>query len=291
MPTIFFGLGATKAGTSWLHDYLSAHPEVKMPVAKELHYYDARFRRRVPDQLAKLDAIEADLQARLDRAGDPAAQGRLTQRLSELRAYRPILAATGSDMQFRDFLTNCGQDARVVGDITPAYALLPPRVLARMQNLGTQVRFLYILRDPIDRLWSNVRMRAGQTLRDGADLATHAYAIFDQWLSGDIASLNRRTDYVGILRRLQVALAPENLRLMFYERLFTPEAIGALCAFLGLTARKANFGKLVHAGIPVPLDDARRLQARVLLRPQYDFVRRRLGDLPTRWRENMGDEA
>ncbi|NIJ43343.1 hypothetical protein FHS78_003657 [Parvibaculum indicum] len=38
------GVGAQKAGTSWLHDYLERRPEVFMPSPwKELHYFDARY--------------------------------------------------------------------------------------------------------------------------------------------------------------------------------------------------------------------------------------------------------
>ena len=34
------GVGAQKCGTTWLHGYLSGHPQVQMPALKELHYFD-----------------------------------------------------------------------------------------------------------------------------------------------------------------------------------------------------------------------------------------------------------
>ena len=37
--TVLFGIGAQKAGTSWLHSVLSSHPECHLPV-KEVHYFD-----------------------------------------------------------------------------------------------------------------------------------------------------------------------------------------------------------------------------------------------------------
>ena len=36
----FLGLGTQKGGTTTLHELLSAHPEVFLPAAKELHYFD-----------------------------------------------------------------------------------------------------------------------------------------------------------------------------------------------------------------------------------------------------------
>lgn len=39
----FLGIGAQKAGTTWLHTMLSQHPMLKLPQAKELHYWDKQF--------------------------------------------------------------------------------------------------------------------------------------------------------------------------------------------------------------------------------------------------------
>ena len=36
----FLGIGAQKAGTSWLHTNLRHHPQIFMPKTKELHYFD-----------------------------------------------------------------------------------------------------------------------------------------------------------------------------------------------------------------------------------------------------------
>lgn len=37
---LLLGIGAPKAGTTWLYDYLSTHPEVHVPRTKELHYFN-----------------------------------------------------------------------------------------------------------------------------------------------------------------------------------------------------------------------------------------------------------
>lgn len=39
----FLGLGAQKAGTTWLHEMLSLHPQLALPKDKELHYWDKQF--------------------------------------------------------------------------------------------------------------------------------------------------------------------------------------------------------------------------------------------------------
>lgn len=42
LPT-FLGIGAPKAGTTWIHDLLGGHPDVLVPDRKELHYFDRSF--------------------------------------------------------------------------------------------------------------------------------------------------------------------------------------------------------------------------------------------------------
>jgi len=38
----FLGIGAQKAGTTWLYEQLAAHPQIGFPGGKEVHYWDAR---------------------------------------------------------------------------------------------------------------------------------------------------------------------------------------------------------------------------------------------------------
>ena len=40
----FLIVGAQKAGTTWLHRNLRAHPQVWMPHDKELHYFDEKIK-------------------------------------------------------------------------------------------------------------------------------------------------------------------------------------------------------------------------------------------------------
>ena len=41
----FLGIGAQKAGTTWLHENLRCHPSLYLPDEKELHYFDWHFHR------------------------------------------------------------------------------------------------------------------------------------------------------------------------------------------------------------------------------------------------------
>lgn len=284
-PAILFGLGATKAGTSWLHQHLARHPDVHMPAVKELHYFDAKFFRRVPAEVRRLLAEREALTGRIAEA-EPAVADRLRARQAEIGRLIDLMLTRTNDPAFADFLTASAPNARLVGDITPAYALLPARLLARMQGLTTQVRFVYLMRDPVDRLWSHVRMVAARAAETADGIGARAARIFDRWATGQEPGISARGDYAGALERMGRAIRPENLLVLFYERLFTPETMARLAAFLGIADRPADFAQRIHAGVPVPLDPAQRARARTLLAPQYDYVGRVCGELPARWREN-----
>ena len=38
----FLGIGAQKAGTSWLFEALGLHPQLRFPAGKEVHFWDAQ---------------------------------------------------------------------------------------------------------------------------------------------------------------------------------------------------------------------------------------------------------
>ena len=287
-PTVLFCLGANKAGTTWLYNYLARHPQCRLPSIKELHYFDAYSFGRLAAERARIADRRSSLADDLANAEGSRAKAKAAQ-LQEIDDWAKVIAQDSRDDDaYRSFLFSRTKDARLVADVTPAYALLPEPVLAQMQALAKSVRFLYILRDPIDRLWSNIRMNAARIAANADQLATHAFRMFDAWAEGGEGAVAKRSDYQGTLARLASAVLPAGLRVEFYERLFTTEAIDRLCAFLGLKPHPADFSQAVHAGVAVPLDAARHMRARQALAPQYEYVRQTIGDLPPRWRDNMG---
>ena len=56
---------------------------------------------------------------------------------------------TPAHRAYADVLFQTWRGEPVVGEITPAYALLPPEAFSEMAELGHDVRFLFIMRDPI----------------------------------------------------------------------------------------------------------------------------------------------
>jgi hypothetical protein len=284
-PRILFGLGATKAGTSWLHNYLSQHPDCAMPHIKELHFFDTIEDQSQDWRLGMLARHEASLiehQAKLIESGRPRKADRIARQLVQLQRYTEVVR-TGDERKFRAFLEEIRGDRALVGDITPAYALLPEARLSQMAALGPAVRFVYLLRDPVDRLWSNVRMIAHRK-SNGDNHEPIAKRIFDRVIAGEDAENFRRSDYRAILSRLTAAVPGPQVLIEFFEELFSEETMRRVCDFLGIGYAEPAYEKVVHKGrAELALDDDRRRAARAFLAPQYDYVTARMGGVPASW--------
>ncbi|WP_371169118.1 sulfotransferase [Aliiroseovarius sp. 2305UL8-7] len=280
--TFIFCLGATKAGTSWLFDYLYGHRECHFPAVKELHYFDA---------LEGHDAawLRKDAEARLERARadvadatDARPMAYQKQLVADLKRWLATFdGQTRDDVAYLAYLRKGGSKARVIGDFTPAYGLLKEKTLAAMSGLTDKVRFVYLMRDPVERIWSNIRMVAGNEGQDALQ------AKIDGVLAGTANNILDRSNYRRTLNRLSRAIPRDALHIEYYERLFTPDAIERLCAFLGITPQPASFDRVVHQSAKADLPMGQRAQLQAILKPQYNFVEKFMGELPSEWTQKM----
>ncbi len=282
--TLFFGIGATKAGTSWLQFFLERHPQVHLWVHKELHYFDTLDQDNLMWQMDQLCEKRVALRADMKAAQDDATRDRLRFEVTEIDRWMGVLArekeAPGA---YLAFLKKGRKGKPVVGDITPAYALLSEDRLRMMHGLNPVTKFIYLLRDPIQRLWSNIRMMAGWGGGSAQDVADRANWIFDRWTKGEETALAARCDYVGPLTRLTRAVPEADRFIGFYETLFSAETVRALCRFLGIDAMDAPLERRVHESARIDMDAGRRAIAADRLAPQYDFVQTMFGRMPERW--------
>lgn len=289
-PALMFGLGATRAGTSWLSRYLTDHPECHMREIKEAHYFDTLDRGSYDFQIRLLAKRKAELEARRAGSDNPRQRARLARNIAAHEELLTLFQARRPDhAAYLAYLHANAGDARVVGEITPAYALLDPEWLRAMSGLGPVVRFLYVLREPVERLWSNIRQTVPSRPGGRDTPQPVAMAMFDRWLAGDEHEIDLRSDYRGALERMAEAIPARDLLVLFYETLFSPETIDRLCAFLGIRTVPADTETRIFAAEALSLDPARVAAARARLAPQYDYVRSRFGALPPSWSARLNE--
>ncbi len=283
-PTVLVCVGATKSGTSWLYRHLRAHPDCHFRTIKELHYFDMSRPEHFAAAEARVAQQIAALTTRSDLAGDPAR----AERLADLIEWRGVLARGVIDLgAYRGFLMGGWSGQRVVGEVTPAYAMLPVQRLRRIAELGA-VKVLFLMRDPLARTWSHIRMVAART---GAAFETTARALLARMVSGDLSGEGRgiaeRGDYAGIIPRLQAAFAPGALHVDFYEDMLARPGLQRLWGFLGIGPGPVALDAKVFESPKLNMTGAEAGALRRWLAPQYDFVSGLMPNLPQAWRANM----
>lgn len=270
-PVILYGVGATKAGTSWLYRWLSGHPECHLRGVKEVHYFDTAEAARWAKRAEELEAERTQA----------AAQGARASRLADLDDLIALFRAEADAAAYRAYLDDGRGGARVIGEVTPAYGLLPEARLRQMDSLG-DARFLYILRDPVARLWSHVRMIARRRDPSGEVTEERAGRILARTLRGDEDHIMARGDYRGAMERLGAAIPAARRLVVFFEEMIFGDATARICGFLGI-APLAPLAAPVHTGASLPITPDQARAARAALAPQYDYVASAMGHLPPAW--------
>ncbi|PRY21508.1 sulfotransferase family protein [Aliiruegeria haliotis] len=279
---VIFCLGTQKAGTSWLWHYLKDHWACHVFYQKELHFFDALHINR-NEQVHRISnrlnrAVEKLRQASPEEYNQALTNvRRLGHRLDMYRAGQEGRAAYLANM-----MVGSGK-ARYLCDLTPGYQLLSEDGLRDMASVGRSPRFLFIMRDPVARLWSQVRMNASDAGAEGAAMAQRSQDVIRRLLKEGGPEL-KRADYRGALERMDNVLPADRTLVLFYEDLFQQETADRLCGFLGIKSRPVDT-RVFYEGSKANLPEDLRLACREMLKDQYDYVLDRFGErVPAKWR-------
>ncbi|MEM0947210.1 MAG: sulfotransferase [Pseudomonadota bacterium] len=278
---LFWGIGAQKAGTTWLHHYLASHPDVKVPALfKEQHYWTSVRPPYHAHVLPKTRLGRINERVRLEILS----RIRRDSTTQEWAARQRAIAVPRADHRDHATALFAGwQDETAVGEITPAYALLSPAVFGEMAALSDRSRFIFIMRDPVSRALSAARMYHNQNPAGGS-VADR----LEQALSGTDTLLVDQSSYDRTLDALDTAIATDRVAYFFYETLFDQTEVDRLCAFLGIAPHPAQTENVVFSfksedDAALPKELLKRLEQR--LQPAYAAVRNRFGNkVPLGWR-------
>ncbi len=100
---------------------------------------------------------------------------------------------------------------RVVGEITPAYARFDESRIEAIAGLFPELQILFMIRDPLDRTWSDTRKRI-RKVRWGRQRVDAAWMI-EQASRPKVAI---RNDYVGTVRRWQSVFGQSNVHVFLF---------------------------------------------------------------------------
>jgi hypothetical protein len=251
-PIFILGMGAQKAGTSWMHELLTKQNNVNMGFTKEYHVWDFLLS-------ARSKGFKAPL-----KNPDNAVAG-----------LRRMMQAD-PDIYIKYFQSLISSNVQVTGDITPSYSVINKTGLEKVAQYlydgGFEVKVIFLMRDPIERMWSSVRMEQRNRRRKGAQLDEN---FCDKRVLEYIKMRAHisRSDYKSAAQNIESVFHRDNTHFEIYENLFNGSGVERLSSFLGFPLREADFGERVNASPSTLRSESTTKELEKFLAPQYAFCR------------------
>ena len=225
----FLGIGAQKAGTTWLARNLQEHPQIYMP-RKEVHY----FNRKIND---RSNAIR-----RLFGKRDVDRQWRRHVRSWAYRhaIERPSLRNLLWDFKYYMRRYNDewylsvfdGKGEKVAGEITPAYSVLDKDQVAHVHSVAPEAKIIYFMRSPIERAWSHTVMRYDKAEKGSVNSASEKELLSNLQRNSTL----QLTNYLATFENWGSFYPEERIFVGFLEDIhfFPEELLGHLYSHLGV---------------------------------------------------------
>ncbi|MEO3475447.1 sulfotransferase [Roseomonas sp. CAU 1739] len=242
----FLCIGAQKAGTTWLDANLRRHPGLWMPWIKELQYFNDV---HIPGHRGwtgrhRQTHAEAAARRLIRQCGD----GPLD--LVTLHGISAVATEPLSDEWYGRVFAHAPPD-RSCGEITPEYSLLPAGGIAHVQRLNPRMKIIFLMRDPVERCWSHLRMLS----RGQQD--------FDFLAAAALPDVLARADYRRIIAAWTAAFGAEQVLTARIEEVAAApgDFLARVVEFLGLPWHPAvgsRAGEPVFVGPELPMPAAVR---------------------------------
>ena len=311
----FLCIGAQKAGTTWLYDNIRMHPGVWMAPVKEIFWFDRPTALPLALQLCQphnkslrqhtFGGVKKRLRRR--RGGAPAPQVDAAPSASPPPAAAPdaaqgpsraqralwhlwFMLAPRSDRWYGSLFRPA--PGQIAGDINPYLAALERSMVERIHRLMPDIKIVYLLRNPIDRLWSQL----GMSMKELGIARLESLDPADLRRSLEVGSEQRLSDYLGNILRWRELYRPEQMFIGFFDQLEESprDLLRDIYGFLGLDNRDAMIPASVRAksnpgsGPAIPAEYA-LLLAQLFL-PKLEALHRELGSRYTeRWLQRARD--
>jgi hypothetical protein len=250
----FIGIGAQKAGTSWLHAQLRSFPGVWMPPVKEIHYFDRSIPwTQVPAPL--LSTRMANPQWQQWAVNELLGRARSGQ-TEDLAWWTRYYLGDYDDAWYRSLFADAPLQA-VTGEFSPLYALCDGAAIAHMHAVAPRARIILQLRHPVDRFWSQCQMNQERKILTNRveDILAHFH----------LPRGRPRGDYAATILNFVQHYAPDDILLVFFDAITRSPArlLQDVADFLGvqayLPAPDALARKVNAAGNDTPMPEAVRV--------------------------------
>jgi hypothetical protein len=238
--TFILGVGTARSGTTWLFNYLNKYEEVDFGFKKEYHVFDSVYLKSCQHFSASESCLDG-----------------IDNRTSFEKKYikeQQILTSFQTDHdKYFDYFSEllAVPEILITGDITPSYCGLSEDVFeiikhgVESRNIGLKI--IFIMRDPVERIWSAARMAKnfrnlnGKRLDRSISIEDIVLDIYDKGL-GEVI-----TRYSQIVTTLKSVFSDHELYFGLFETMHSADEVERLSEFLNLPPNFMLSDKKVNA--------------------------------------------
>ena len=269
------GVGCQKGGTTWLHSQLQKYDNVNLGFCKEYHFFDQFYLKGIINRKERwLKSLRKNI-------------NKNPLELPDKDILRHLLFAQDEDAyyQYFDNLWSSDEKISIVGDITPSYSALEAehfsRIRKKLEDRGFTVKVIFFMRDPVERIWSAIRMKKRKRLEGGILIKeSDNNLLLSSYKSYKVSG---RTRYDLTILNLEQVFDQDNILYCLFEDLFTTESTSKLQGFLGFNDNRfdanvrENVSPKKHS-----VDIATKKEVATYYREVYNFVIKRF-PIENRW--------
>lgn len=274
----FIGIGAQKAGTCWLRTNLGRHPDLWIPPVHEVHYFDRSLPgSHFPSPLAVERAREASWRS----TALAEVQGHMGRGDLSSAAFSALNHFVDHNDDWYRMLFGFAPPSRLVGEITPRYAICDDAAIAHMHAVAPKAKLLFLLRHPVERFWSQCLMKqADGSLEKGDPPAMRLF---------DTANGRPRGEYSKTILRFCKHFDPSRMLLVFFDGIqHDPDRlIREIHAFLGVpevTIDATALSRPVNAAVaPAAMPPSLRARITAAYRSEMETLAEVFGGPAAAW--------
>lgn len=241
----FFGIGAQKAGTTWLFYNLKKIPQFDLLPIKELHYFDRSIKYVSPNLLTESKPLNRfrNKKYRSLILKTLVNDAKPFQLKNWLFYFRFCFKKT-SDLWYLSLFQN---RQGITGEISPSYSMLNIEDIQKMHNVSPSAKIIFILRNPIERAWSHYRFQCKNDL--------DFYKMNDNQKIVEFINSKeqtQRSDYMNTIKNFSQVFQKNQILLCFYDaikdnpRLLLSEICTFINPSISFDLSKTETKKIVH---------------------------------------------
>lgn len=263
---LFLNAGAMKAGTTWLYSILREHPDLYFTYEKEIHFWS--------DYTLHSNTLSA--KNRIQKAKTVIGNNQNEENIrkfEQLVQWYAKFLAKDINLQWYADLFSFNRKAQAYNcDFSNLTCHMNDEGWKLVRHVAKEVKVIYILRDPVSRLWSHIKFHH-QFVGQQEDFTTWSAGKFEAFISSHFIWPNcEYARWIDIMKR---NLSEDEFKIFYFEDLVSRpvQELRKLEDFLGISNMdysKLELDKPINASKKIEMPEAFTEVALKMLLPEME---------------------